>query len=498
MSQEQKQDLKAKYDLVVIGGGPSGVPIVLEYAKLNPEKKIALIDDKNRLGGAAVFDGPLASKVVLMSASHLQDLQRLQTFGIEIEPHHYNFAWQKLIERKNQLTQRVSSDIYKEIKALPNIELIRAKVRFDGKKVLMLKQKDTTYEIGFKKCVIAIGTVPSIPPFKGNAVDKAWLSKDFFDTMELPKSISIIGSGVVAIESAQMFSAFGVQVNLISRTKTILNKRVDEDMASVIIQKMEEDKNITLYMNARVNEINHDGEKFEVTALHGRDHISIYSQRVLIATGRKPEVEDMHLQYAKIAYDRRGVQVDAHLKSTNENVYANGTVAIEFPKHFHTAKYGAHIIAQNLLLEHDVFKADFEQDTWSLFSRPNVVVSGITERMADLKDLDFVVEKYPFSKNIKAQIEGRTEGYIKYIVDASNQRILGIGIVGDNAHILAGEAAMITAKKMTLRDVVNISFPHPTLSEVFSSLAKQMLGESLEEKLKQPFFKALLKLERFL
>jgi len=492
-------DLKKEFDLVVIGAGPAGVPIVTEFAKLDPQKSIALIDNRAKLGGASIFDGPISSKIIQISAKHIEELKTLEKFGIELDKSHYNVVWQKIVKRKKHLTTKMSKDILDEVLKLKNVQLLRAKVRFDGKDQLLLTYKDgDVEEIKFKKCVIAIGTVPNIPPFKGNAIKKVWFSKDFFKNMELPNSLSIIGSGPIAIEFAQMLATFGVKINLISRSKTILNK-IDLDLSNQILEVLERNRNIRLYMNARVKEINYENDRFEVECLHGREHITVRSHKVLIATGRKPDIEDMHLQFAKIAYDRRGVDVNEYLRSTNENVYANGTVAIEFPKHTHTAKYGAHIIAQNLLLGHDIFKADFNQDVWALFSDPNIVVAGLTEKMADLKDIDVVVEKYPFRKNAKAQLEGITDGYIKFIVsNNSSQQILGIGIINKNAHILAGEAAMIIAKKMTLRDLANISYPHPTLSEVFSSLAKQMLGESLEEKLKQPFFKTILKLERFL
>ncbi len=486
-----------EYDLVVIGGGPAGTPVAMEYAKLNKDKKVALIDKLGTLGGECLFDGCIPSKIMQISAKHMKSLQSLKEFGVVLDDSHYKLAWEKIVQRKEQILDKRSSSAKDTLLSFENIDLFQANASFIDKERLLLMFEDaTTTQILFKKCVIATGSKAFMPPFKGNGVSQLWSNEEFFERMELPSSMSIIGDGPIAIEFAQILSTLGTKINLLGRKESIL-KHIDREFAHHILKELQNNKNVNLILNAQVEQIDYENG-FELTYRQGLKEHRLHSQRVLVATGRVANISELNLENAEVAYDHHGIKTDIHLQTSNANIYANGDVVENFPKFAHTAQYGAHTIAQNLFLEHNFFKVDFDKNSWVLFSEPNIVMAGISKEEAQKRGIEVMLGVYDYSVDAKSQIEGEESGYLKFIVDKKSYKILGVSIMHAEANSIAGEAALIVAQNLGLSDLISTIHPHPTLSESFSVLAKQMMGEIMHEKLKSPFVKGMLELERFL
>ncbi len=486
-----------EYDLVIIGGGPAGTPVAMEYAKLNKEKKVALIDKLGTLGGECLFDGCIPSKIMQISAKHLQGLESLKEFGVTLEDSHYKLAWEKIVQRKEKILEQRSASAKEALLNIENIDLFQANASFiDTERLLLMFEDATTTQISFKKCVIATGSKAFMPAFKGNGVSQVWSNEDFFERMELPSSMSIIGDGPIAVEFAQILSTLGTKINLIGRKESIL-KHIDREFTHHILKELQNNKNVNLVLNAQVEKIDYDNG-FTITYKQGLKEYTLHSQRVMAATGRVANISELNLENAKVEYDHKGIKTDKALQTTNKNIYANGDVVESFPKFAHTAQYGAHTIAQNLFLEHNFFKVDFDKNSWVLFSEPNIVMAGISQEEAQKRDIEVMVGIYDYSIDAKSQIEAQENGYLKFIVDKKSYKILGIGIMHEEANSIAGEAALIVAQNLGLSDLISTIHPHPTLSESFSVLAKQMMGKIMQEKLKSPFVKGMLELERFL
>ncbi len=485
------------YDLVIIGGGPAGTPVAIEYAKLNSDKRIALVDTLGELGGECLFDGCIPSKIMEITAKQIRQMHSFKDFGIIIDESHYHLAWEKIVERKKQILARRSDAAKDVLHTLDNIDLIKAKATFIDKEHLLVSFDDrTTEEISFKKCVIATGSKAFVPHFEGNGADKVWTNEDFFDTMELPKSMSIIGDGPIAIEFAQILATLGTKINIIGRKSTIL-KRVDAHFSSQILLALENDPNINLILEASVIKIDYDTE-FTLHYKQGDKEKQLSCERVLVATGRLPNIDTLALENVGVAYDKGGIKTNAFLQTSNSNIFANGDVVEGFPRFAHTAQYGAHTLAQNLFLEHNLFKVDYDKNSWVLFSEPNIVMAGLSEDEARKRGKEVIIDHYDYSIDAKSQIEGFDSGQLKYVVDKKSHVILGVSIMTNDANAIAGEAALIVANKLTLSDLISTIHPHPTLSESFSVLAKQMMGSIMLEKLKKPLIKGILEIERFL
>jgi len=489
---------QSKYDLVVLGAGPAGTPVAIEYAKLNHQKSIALIDLLGELGGECLFQGCIPSKIMQASAKHIKEIKNLEEFGVSLESKHYKLAWEKVKQRKEEILAKRTNAAKELACGLGNIEIIKGFAHFETPSTLRVFFEDGSSEvIAFEKALIATGSKANIASYKGDGVAEVMTNDKFFKDMELPKSLSIIGSGAIAIEFTQILAELGVSINLFVRGSTIL-KNIDLEASEYLLEKFQKHPNINLLLNASVEAVNHKEGDLEITYTQESQKKTLVCEKILSAIGRRANVEKLELQNADVAFSTKGISTTEALQTTNKNIFASGDVVENFPKFAHTAQYAAHSIAQNLFLEHNFFKPDFSKNSWVLFSMPNFASAGISEVEAQKDDLEVIVDKFEFSSEAKSQIENEDFGYLKFIVEKKSLSIVGVSIFHEEANTLGGEAALIVAQKLTLKELIDTIHPHPTISEAFVMLAKKMMGDIMLEKLSNPFVETLLKIERWI
>ena len=485
------------YDLVIIGGGPAGTPVAMEYAKLNPDKRVALIDTLGKLGGECLFQGCIPSKIMEATAKEIHALKHLDAFGIELDDSHYSFVWEKIKKRKDEILHKRTDAAQDVVDTLSNLELIKATATFSSKNTLLLDLEESQKTIEFDKAVISTGSRSFIPHYKGSGADKIWTNSDFFAKMELPTSMSIIGAGAIAIEFSMILSTLGVKINIFGRKGTIL-ENIDKEASKYLFEKLQNNDNITLHLNTTIIKVDFSDEQFTLEYEQEQMTKTLTSQRILSAAGRIANIENLALEKAEVAYSKKGITINKGLQTSNPKIYANGDVVDGFPKFAHTAQFGAHTLAQNLFLEHNYFSIDYDINSWVLFSMPNIAMAGISEEDAKRRGLDVLVDKFEFSTEAKSQIESEDYGYLKFIVLKKSHEIIGISMMHEEAHSLGGEAALIIANKLTLKDIIGSIHPHPTISESYVMLAKKMMGAIMVEKLQNPIVKTLLNIQRWL
>jgi len=492
------QDIQENYDLVVLGGGPAGTPVAIEYAKLNTDKKIALIDTLGELGGECLFQGCIPSKIMEASANHIKELASLEDFGVKLEDKHYKLIWDKIKEKKEKILSK-RTDAAKDVAySVGNIDIIKAYGSFESEDSIKLLFKDnSTKQISFKRAVIATGSYANKVHYDGDGVDKIITNEQFFADMVLPKSLGIIGSGAIAIEFTQILATLGVEITLFVRGDKIL-KNLDEKATEYILKNLQDTKNINLLLQTDILSVDKQDEMLNITYTKNGTTKSIVCEKLLSAIGRKPSIENLSLEKANVTYTKKGISTNDALQTSNKYIFANGDVVDGFPRFAHSAQYSAHIIAQNLFLEHNFFKPDFSKNSWVLFSSPNIAVAGISEKEAKTKGIEVIVDRYNFNIEAKSQIQDKDFGYLEYVVEKSSYKIIGISIVHEDAHTLGGEASLIVSAKLTLKDMINSIHPHPTISEAFVALAKQMMGDIMLKKLSNPILQTLLKIEKAL
>ena len=485
------------YDLVIIGGGPAGTPVAIEYAKLNKDKNIALIDSLGKLGGECLFQGCIPSKILEATAKQIKTIESMKEFGIVLEDSHYDLIWNKIKDRKDEILNKRTNGASDMVDTLDNLELIKGDAKFLDKNSIELLANDITKIITFDKAVIATGSHSFIPNYEGNGVDKIWTNSDFFAKMELPKSLAIIGVGAIAIEFSMILSTLGVKIDIFGRHDKILTN-IDKEASEYLYKVLEENPNVTIHLNSDIQKVDFENDSFEITFTQNKSTHTISTQRVLSAAGRVANIDTLNLEKAGVEYSKKGIITDTHLQTSNKNIYANGDVVEAFPKFAHTAVYGAHTLAQNLFLGHNYFSVDFDINSWVLFSMPNFASAGISEDEAIKRNIEIVVDKFEFSTEAKSQIENEDYGYLKFIVNKKSNVIIGITILHEEANSMGGEAALIVGNKLKLKDIINSIHPHPTISESFIMLAKQMMGEIMIDKLQSPVLKTLVDIQRWI
>jgi len=256
-------------------------------------------------------------------------------------------------------------------------------------------------------------------------------------------------------------------------------KHVDEDAAPAVQKRMIE-RGITIDLNLSIERIDEKEGGFAVTITQNGETKTIESEKVLLATGRIANLDGLNLDAAGVAYERHGVTVNAMLQSSQPHIFACGD-CIDAPRFAHTASYEAGIVVHNMFAPHPQ-KVDFDKNGWVLFSDPQVTQVGLDEATARKRGIDVSTYSYDYAVDARAQIDKAETGFLKFVVDNDNGIIVGITILSEDAASLAGEAALIVARRLHAMDLLGVIHPHPTLSEAFGKVAQQIFFASMMQK----------------
>jgi len=459
-------------DVVVIGGGPGGTPATMHLAAKG--KKVLLVEKSGKLGGACLFVGCIPSKIIKHAADEYATL-RQGTAGHRLFSEDAGVFWNEIRARMDYILSMRSAGALRRLQQIPNATMIRGSAKFTSNHEIEIEGMNgerTAY--GFDNAIIATGSVPLVPPFKGDAVHDVLTSELLFTQETLPQSVVIIGGGPIGVELAQMLTKLTVKCTIIEMLETILSGVVEPEFAEDLAKKLAA-SGIEMFTSAKVLEVNRSGEDFNTIFIDsGGVQRTIRSGKVLAAAGRMANLKDLHLETTDIQFDRQGIAVDDYLQTGVSGIYAVGDV-IHGPKFAHTATYEAHLAAVNILMGGNVQKADFSKNVWVLFSDPEIASAGYTTADALKNHHEILTGTYDYKIDATAQINRTPFGYLKFVVDKKTFAIIGIHIFAHGASSIAGEAALILAKKLTLRDVAQTIHPHPTLTEAFGLLAMNML-----------------------
>ena len=467
--------MNTKYDVIVIGGGPGGTPAAMQLASQG--KSVLLVDELGKLGGACLFVGCIPSKII----RHWSDDFTAERKYLGKETWSYEDrakAWNQIKNTIHSILEKRSSAAMQIANNLPTLEFIAGNAKFVSGNELIIEEKDTgrKEKYAFDKAIIATGVRSFVPPFKGNSIQNVLTSEVLFSQDKLPETLLIVGGGPIGIELAQMLSKLGVKCTIVELLDSILSGIVEpEDIA--IIGKEFARSDIQIFTSSKVQEITKSDGYYNVTFTdaNGTERKETF-ENVLISTGKVPNVESLDLDKAKVEYNRKGIVVNEFLETSVKGIYATGDV-IDGPKFAHTASYEAHLAAANIMAGNKQ-KVDFSKNSWVLFTEPEIASAGFTEAKAIQKGYDVMTGVYDYKIDAAAQVAIAPFGYLKYVVNKEKLEIIGVNICAENAASLVGEAALIVANKLTLKDVAQTIHPHPTMTEAFGVLAQKMLSKS--------------------
>jgi pyruvate/2-oxoglutarate dehydrogenase complex dihydrolipoamide dehydrogenase (E3) component len=453
-----------KPDICVIGAGSGGLSVAAAAAAFGVP--VALIE-KGRMGGDCLNYGCVPSKALLAAAKHAAEPRRVTPFGLTLPRAEIDFA--KVNAHVHGVIAAIAPNDSKERFTGLGVRVIDGAARFkDGVTVAVGDQ----FEIKARRVVIATGSAPAVPPIPGLSETPYLTNETIFDLKRCPDHLIILGAGPIGLELAQAHRRLGAKVTVLEAAAPL--SKDDPECAAIVLEQLARE-GVVVRSGVKVARIGHGDGKIQAVIETSQGEETIEGSNLLIAAGRRANVQDLDLDKAGITYDARGIVVDKGLKTTNKKVYAIGDVA---GGHFtHEANAHAGIVIRNALFRIPARTND-AAIPWVTFTDPELAHVGLTEAQARERHKTIRILRWPYHENDRAQAERETHGHIK-VVTAKNGRILGATIVGAHAGELITAWTLALARGLNIRAMTGIVIPYPTLSEIGKRAAITYFSPSL-------------------
>jgi dihydrolipoamide dehydrogenase len=464
----------ASFDVIFLGGGPAGYVGAIRCGQLG--LSVAVVE-REALGGTCVLWGCIPAKSLLESAALANHLKHAGEHGITVGEVKLDFG--PAMKRSRGISQQNSKGVeflFKKNK----VTWIRGTGRLAGKNAVAVKTADGKEERhdATRAVVISTGSrVKGLPQIGLELNKKTVLSSDDVLVLEkAPKSMVVVGAGAVGCEFADVFNAYGTQVTLLEVLPQILPLE-DADSSAEVARSFKKRK-IDVVTGARISNVKVGNDSVKMSVEAGGAKRELEAERVLVAAGRAPNVEDIGLKEAGVQLTERGfVKVNERLETTAPGLYAIGDVAGP-PMLAHKGQREGYVVAELLAGQHPHL-VNYKNIPNCTYCHPEVASIGLTEQQCKEQKLDYKVGKFPFSANGRARTAGETEGFVKVIRDAKYGEILGAHIVGLHATELIHELAVARENEFTVEEVDLAIHAHPTLSEAVAEAALDSLGKMI-------------------
>ncbi|KEI78582.1 dihydrolipoamide dehydrogenase [Clostridium botulinum A2 117] len=456
--------------LVVIGGGPGGYVAAIRGAQLGAE--VTLIE-KEKLGGTCLNIGCIPTKVLLHSSELLNEIKEARTLGIEVN-NEVKINWTQLQNRKNTVVNTLVSGVSSLLEH-NKVKVINGTAAFEGKSnIKVTKDQGESENIQFDNVIISSGSVPFIPPIEGRELEGVIDSTGALSLDSIPKSMVIIGGGVIGIEFANIFNSLGCKVTVIEMLPYILPP-VDREISEILKEKLKKD-GIDIYNNCKVTKIENNNENLNVSFEEDNDKLNIEAQKVLIAVGRRANISNLNLESTGVYIEKGCIWVNDNMETNIKGIYAIGDCT---GKNMlaHVASDQGIIAVENIMGKNK--KMDYKTVPACVYTKPELASVGLTEEQTKEKGIDYKVGKFPLIYNGKSLIMNDTEGFIKIIVDKKYEEILGVHILGPRATDLITEAALVLRLEATLEEIITTVHAHPTIGEAMKEAALAVNKEAI-------------------
>ena len=440
-----------KTDIIIIGAGPGGYETA-HYAAKNG--LTVTIFETGELGGTCLNRGCIPTKVLCRNADVVNTLNVSEEFGIEKIAYSIDYA--KMIERKDNVVSQLRDGVAMVLRH-PNITLVRGEAVLTSSHTVICNEKNYDCD----NMIIATGSVPKCLQVEGSHLDCVLTSDEILELKELPKSLCIIGGGVIGLEFASIFNSLGVNVTVVEYCKEVV-PNFDSDLAKRLRQSLIK-KGIIINVGAGVTSITEQegGNAIVNYEQKGSVHL-IECEKVLMAVGRKPRYP-RGLDVAGITYTNKGITVDDNMCTNIANVYAIGDVNACCMLAHAAISQGKRVV-NTILGREDSIRLDIMPS--AIFTVPEAAMVGKSENSCKESGIEVIVRKAFFRANGKAVAMAEPEGMLKLIISSIDNTILGCHILGTHSSDIIHEISALMNKGATLKDLTDIIHVHPTLSEV--------------------------------
>lgn len=416
--------------ITIIGAGPGGYETAIYAAKKGIE--VTLISE-GPLGGTCLNEGCIPTKTFCHYAG--------------------NTDYAVALQKKQQVVEQLKKGVQFLLKGITVIN--GHAVLKDAHTVVV---DGTEYSSDY--IIIATGSVPAKLNIPGIELDNVLYSNDILSMEALPESICVVGGGVIGLEMASYLNAFGVEVTVVEYADEVL-PNLDADLAKRIRAILAK-KGVDIVTSAKVTEIDSDG----VTYIYNGDEEYVEADAVLMAVGRRANVENLGSEAAGVVCGRKGIEVDENMKTNIDSIYAIGDVNGRLML-AHVATFQGKRAVNAILGKKD--NIQFNLTPSVVYTTPEVASVGMSEAACDEEELDYRILKMPFSSNGKAVTMNETDGFCKVIIDNETKQMLGCHIIGPHASDLIAEATALISMHSTIQDMQDIIHPHPSLCEIFQN-----------------------------
>lgn len=465
------------FDLIVIGSG-SGLDVASAAAESG--LKVAIIE-KDKIGGTCLNRGCIPSKLLIHSADVVETIKNAHNFGIKVNELSVDF--ERIITRVNRITDTDSDNIKNALEQSENPKLFVGDCKFVGQKRIAIKtdKEKEEREISAEKILIAAGSKPRIPKIKGLSEINYITSDGALRLRKQPQSLTFIGGGYIACELAHFFGSLGTEIHIIQRNNTLIPNE-DEDISKRFTETFSKKYDVHLGYTAESisknnGDVNNDSEvTFKVKAKDKSEKIlEIDSDQVLVSVGRIPSTDSLDLDKTGINVNEKGfILADQHLQTNVEGIFALGDIIGRY-MFKHNANLEAQYAYNNILHPDRKIPVDYTAMPHAIFSSPQVAGVGWTEQELRDKELDYLKSTYNYiDTGMGLAIEDR-EGFVKFLVNRKNRKILGCHILGTDASTLIHEVLVaMRGGDGTIDSIVKTVHIHPALSEVVARAASNI------------------------
>lgn len=464
-------------DICVIGAGSGGLSVAAGAVQMGAS---VVLVEKSEMGGDCLNSGCVPSKAILAAAEKAQSMREAGSFGVQ--PVSPAVDWAGVHNHIHEVIAAIApNDSVERFEGL-GVKVIQAASEFVDEHTLKAGES----LIRAKYFVVATGSSPFVPPIEGLDGIDYFTNENIFDNREAIDHLIVIGGGPIGMELAQAHRRLGAEVTVMEMARLLIKD--DPDLTGIVVEQMRRE-GVNFYEGGRDLRLE-KGENGTVSARCVTDagEVCATGSHLLIATGRRANVNGLNLEAAHVAYSPRGIEVDARLRSSNRRIFAIGDVAGPY-QFTHMASYQAGIIIRNMLFKLPA-RVDYSAVPWVTYTDPELAHVGMSEADAKAAGRDVRVLKWSFEENDRAQADRRTEGLIK-VVTEKRGRILGASIVGLHAGELIQPWILAISQKMKIGAMASMIAPYPTLAEV----NKRIAGSFYTDKL---FSDGTRKLVRFL
>ena len=452
----------ATYDAVVIGTGQAGPPLAVRLA--NAGMKVAIIERK-LFGGTCVNTGCIPTKTLVANARAAHIARRLAEYGVMIDSS-VIVDMKKVKERKDAIVRRSNEGVEKRLKSTENLAVYEGHARFEGTR--RIRVGDELLEAD--KLFINVGARASTPPLPGLDQVRYLTNSSMMEVDFLPEHLIIVGGSYVGLEFAQMVRRFGSKVTIVEMAPRLI-QREDEDVSETIREILENEA-INIRLNAECIAVEKQGDKVAINLDCSSGDKKVLGSHLLLAVGRVPNTGDLGLENAGVTVDQRGfIQVDDQLQTDVPGIYAlgdcNGRGAFT-----HTSHNDYEIVAANLL-DDDPRRVSDRITAYALYIDPPLGRAGMTEAEVRKSGRKILLGKRPMTQVGRAVEKGETQGFMKILVDAETNEILGASLLGVECDEVIHSILDVMYAKAPYTVIQRAMHIHPTVTELIPT----MLGE---------------------